>query len=90
MNNEMKVRTSNILIAVFWVLVAAVWVPILFHGMEVVTNHGYMRDLGLASRSRGASPIDTGGLLIWAAITGAVVAAQYLIAGTVRFKFQKQ
>ena len=85
MNNEMKARTSNVLIAVFWVLVVAVLVPTLLHGTNTVKLY-YLRDLGLLANYN----VDEGGLMIWAAITGAVVAAQYLIAGTVRFKFQKQ
>ena len=80
MNNEMKVRTSNILIAAFWVLVVAVWLPILRY---VTTYGGYK----YACSIRGC---DGMGILMWVAFTGALVAAQYLIAGTVRFKFQKQ
>ncbi|MDA9847243.1 hypothetical protein N9C27_00035 [Luminiphilus sp.] len=81
MNNEMKARTSNVLIAVFWVLVVVVWAQWLAYGFGGADNYDYMKTLGLTEEV---------GLVIWAAITGAVVAAQYFIDGTVRFKFQRQ
>ena len=89
MNNEMKVRTSNILIAVFWVLVVAVLVPTLFAMITGNTLDGWTKTINTVSPYYGPD-LQGDGVAIWAAITGAVVAAQYLIAGTVRFKFQKQ
>ena len=81
MNNEMKVRTSNILIAVFWALAVVVWVPFLLLVIGTLEDYVF---------GHGRWDIDAGGSMIWAAITGAVVAVQYFVTGTVRFKFQKQ
>ena len=86
MNNEMKVRTSNILIAVFWVVAAFVWAPTLLTELDNDPGSGWLRDLGMYGRYG----ISASGFMVWAAITGAVVAAQYFVTGTVRFKFQKQ
>ena len=91
MNNEMKARTSNVLIAVFWALAVVVWFPTLFAMITGSTSAlgGWTMTINTVSPYYGPD-VQGDGVAIWAAITGAVVAAQYLIAGTVRFKFQKQ